>query len=219
MRKSAVVFGSTGLVGGELVRELLEQQGFERITAVARRNLPVSHPKLEVLIIEDYSNLEAYKDKCKADTYFCCIGTTIKIAGTKEKFRRVDLEIPEMIARLAQSLAVPNLAVISSIGASESSPNFYLKTKGEMEKSVRSIYSGNLKIVRPSLLIGERTEFRFAEKTSAIFMKLLGWIFIGPMKKYRGINARDVARAIIKSTDLPAEKVILESDELHDIIR
>ena len=219
MGKSAVVFGSTGLVGGELVRELSEHSGFERITAVARKSLQVTHPKLEVLVLDDYSHLEDYKDKCKADTYFCCIGTTIKIAGTKEKFKQVDLEIPKNIARLAEKLSVSSLVVISSIGANEKSANFYLKTKGEMEKSVRSIYTGNLKIVRPSLLMGNRTEFRFAEKASSFFMKAAGWLFVGPMKKYRGIYARDVARAMIISTDLPAEKVILESDELHDIIR
>jgi len=219
MGKSALVFGSTGLVGGELVRELLEQPGFERITAIARRNLPVSHPKLEVLILDDYSHLEKYKDKFKTDTYFCCIGTTIKIAGTKERFRQVDLDIPVKTAELAEKLSVPNLVVISSIGASVRSSNFYLRTKGEMEKSVRNKFSGNLKIVRPSLLMGNRTEFRFAEKASAFFMKAVGWLFVGPMRKYRGIYARDVARAMIKAVDLPAGKTILESDELHDIIK
>lgn len=218
MEKSAVVFGATGLVGSELVKELLEGNEYDRITAVARRNLPLSYPKLEVILLEDFSDLSELENKCKSYTYFCCIGTTIGIAGTKEKFRQVDLGIPERIAELAEKLSVPNLVVISSIGAGEKSASFYLRTKGEMEKSVRNRYSGNLKIVRPSLLMGKRSEFRFAEKVSSYFMKAAGWMFAGPMKKYRGIHARDVARAMIKSIYLPPDKVILESDELHDIV-
>jgi uncharacterized protein YbjT (DUF2867 family) len=119
------------------------------------------------------------------------------------------------IARLAQELAVENMVVISSIGAAASSSNFYLRTKGEMEKSVRVTFGGNLKIVRPSLLVGNRDEYRFAERFSVIFMKILGWIFAGPVKKYRAISAGYVAKAMIKATGLPVDKVILESDELQ----
>jgi GrpB-like predicted nucleotidyltransferase (UPF0157 family)/uncharacterized protein YbjT (DUF2867 family) len=216
--KIAVVFGSTGLVGKELVNELLEQSCFNRVKAVTRKDIPVSDPKLEIIHLEDYSLLTELKDKLIADIYFCCIGTTIKIAGTKEKFRQVDLEIPEQIAKIAELLSVPDLVVISSIGASNRSSNFYLRTKGEMEKSVREIYSGNLRIVRPSLLIGHRDEKRFGEKTATVFMKIFGWIFAGPLKKYKGIKARDVAKAMIKTTQFPADRMIFESGELHDIV-
>jgi GrpB-like predicted nucleotidyltransferase (UPF0157 family)/uncharacterized protein YbjT (DUF2867 family) len=217
--KTAVVFGSTGLVGGELVRELLAQDGFSKVTAVARRDLPVSDPRLEICRLSDYSQLMALKDRLNADIYFCCIGTTIKIAGTKEKFREVDLEIPKRIAQLAESFSVPNLVLISSIGASGQSSNFYLRTKGEMEKSVREIYSGNLKIIRPSLLMGNREEFRFGEKVSVVFMNIFGWLFAGPLKKYKGIKARDVAKAMIRTAQFPADKIVFDSGELHDIIK
>lgn len=219
MGKSAAVFGSTGLVGREVVAELLDNKEFDRVIAVARKNFEVTHPKLEVLIPDNYMIPGAYENKCRTDTYFCCIGTTIKIAGTKEKFRQADLDIPVMIAGLAEKLSVKNLVVISSIGASDKSANFYLRTKGEMEKRVRERFSGNLKIVRPSLLMGNRSEFRFGEKASTYFMKAAGWMFAGPMRKYRGIYARDVARAMIRSIELPAEKTILESDELQDILK
>lgn len=218
-RNNAVVFGATGLVGGELINDLLKQNDFNKIIAIVRRDLPVSHPKFEICRLDDYSHLLKLREKLDAAAYFCCIGTTIKIAGSQEAFRKVDLEIPQQIAHLAESLSIPALVIISSIGADPASSNFYLRTKGEMEKTVREIYSGNLKFVRPSLLMGNRKEFRFAEKTSAVFMKAFGWLFAGPLRKYRGIYARDVARAMIKISRLPKDKVIFESDELQDVLK
>jgi len=219
INKKAVVFGSTGLVGRELIAELLEQNDIIKVTTVTRRDLPISHPKLEQYHLADYSQLMQHKDKLNASVYFCCIGTTMKIAGSKEAFRKVDLEIPKQIAQLADSLSIPDLVVISSIGARFTSSNFYLRTKGEMEKTVREIYNGNLKIIRPSLLMGHRDRIRLSEGAAAIFMKAFGWLFAGPLKKYRGISARNVARAMIKTAQFPAEKVVFESDELQDILR
>ena len=219
INKTAVVFGSTGLVGRELVNELLSRNDYTKVKAVARRNVPVSNPKLDIIRLEDYAGLTDIKDKLIADAYFCCIGTTIKIAGTRDKFRQVDLEIPEQIARLAELLSVHDLVIISSVGASYISSNFYLKTKGEMERSVRELYSGNLRIIRPSLLMGRREEVRFGEKAAIVFMEIFGWLFAGPLKKYRGIKARDVAKAMIKTTDFPPEKTIFDSGELHDSIK
>jgi GrpB-like predicted nucleotidyltransferase (UPF0157 family)/uncharacterized protein YbjT (DUF2867 family) len=216
--KTAVVFGSTGLVGRELIYELLEKNDYIKIIAVIRKELPVSDPRIESILLDDFSHLTEFKDRLKATTYFCCIGTTIKIAGTKERFRQVDLDIPKMIAQVAELLSIPNMVVISSIGASDRSSNFYLRTKGEMEKAVRDIYSGNLKIVRPSLLIGHRDDPRFGERTAAIFMTMFGWLFAGPLKKYKGIRARDVARAMIIISSFPADRVVIESGELHELI-
>ena len=215
---SAVVFGATGFVGKELINVLLKNNEFDKVIAVTRRDLSIANPELEQVKLNDFSQLMNLKDKLNAAVFFCCIGTTIKIAGSKEAFRQVDLFIPQKIAKLAELLSVPSLVIISSIGASYTSSNFYLKTKGEMEKTVRELYSGNLKIVRPSLLMGQRDEFRFGEKASVGFMKVFGWVFAGPLKKYKGIYAHDVARAMIKIAQLPSEKVIYESDELHDIL-
>ena len=215
---SAVVFGATGFVGKELINVLLKNNEFDKVIAVTRRDLSIANHELEQVRLNDFSQLMNLKDKLNAAVFFCCIGTTIKIAGSKEAFRQVDLIIPQEIAKLAELLSVPSLVIISSIGASYTSSNFYLKTKGEMEKTVRELYSGNLKIVRPSLLMGQRDEFRFGEKASVGFMKVFGWVFAGPLKKYKGIYAHDVARAMIKIAKFPSEKVIYESDELQDIL-
>lgn len=195
--KSAVVFGATGLVGSEVVKELLNRPEYTKVTAVVRKPIPLSHPSLEFFIISDFSKLSETALNLWADEYYCCIGTTIGAAGSKENFRLVDFNIPEQIALLAQKLAVPYMAVVSSIGANEKSSNFYLHTKGEMERRVQDIYRGSLKIVRPSLLVGKRKEFRFGESVAIIFMKLLGWTFVGPLRKYRGIPAKQVARSMI----------------------
>lgn len=217
MNKTAVVFGATGLVGRELTRELLLDSEYESIVIVTRKELPELNPKLEQIILPDFSGLLQLQDKLAAETYFCCIGTTIKIAGTQDAFKKVDYGIPVSIAQLAQDLNVANLVIISSIGADSGSPNFYLRTKGEMENEVKRIYSGNLKIVRPSLLMGKRAEYRFTEKFAVVFMKSLGWMFIGPLKKYCGINAADVAKAMIRISFLPSGKAVYESDELQDL--
>lgn len=214
-KKSAVVFGATGLVGKELISTLIKNNDFDKITAVVRNPLILTDLKLKQIKLSDFSKLMEKKDNLKAGVYFCCIGTTIKRAGSKDAFAMVDLEIPKKIAQLADALSIPSLVAVSSIGADSDSSNFYLRTKGEMEKSVREIYHGNLKFARPSLLMGNRDEFRLGEKVSGAFMKGFGWLFAGPFKKYRGIYARDVARAMIRISGLPPDKLIYESDELQ----
>jgi uncharacterized protein YbjT (DUF2867 family) len=212
--RTAVVFGATGLVGNELVDELLGNDTYTRVITVTRRGMPFSSPKLEQILLQDFSELMQQKDKLHATDFFCCIGTTIKTAGSKEAFLQVDLDIPVQIAKLAQALVIPNLVVISSVGANALARNFYLQTKGKMEDAVRNAYSGNLKFVRPSLLMGNRAEYRLGEKFAIGFMKTFGWVFIGPMKRYRGIYTRDVAKAMIRVAQSTSEKVVYESDEL-----
>lgn len=216
MERTAVVFGSTGLVGSELVSQLLVNEAYSKVVALVRRSFPIPNPKYEQLVIPNFADMHDYKNKLHGTDYFCCIGTTIKTAGTREAFRKVDFEIPIQIARLASELSIPNLVVISSVGANPYTNNFYLKTKGEMEIAVKTIYTGNLKIVRPSLLIGNRKEYRFGERAATLSMKAVGWLFIGPLKKYKAIHVSKVAQAMIHATGMPADKIFLESDELQD---
>jgi uncharacterized protein YbjT (DUF2867 family) len=215
MNKTAVVFGATGLVGKELVALLLEDAEYSKVIAVTRKQLTGSNPKLEQIILKDFNGLMLLKDKLNAAAYFCCIGTTIKNAGSKEAFQQVDRDIPAKIAELAEMLTVSSLVVISSIGAYAGSSNFYLRTKGEMENIVGRTYKGNLKIVRPSLLMGDREEPRFGEKFATVFMLALGWVFVGPFKRYRGVKASAVAAKMIEIAGLPKGKVLYQSNELQ----
>lgn len=218
MKRKAVVFGATGLVGSQLVEQLLVNPDYERVSLVIRKPM-LRNPteKLRELLLSDFNRLKDIKNQLNGDDYFCCIGTTIKKAGSKNAFKAVDLNIPITIAEMAKELSVSNLVIISSLGANSSSRNFYLHTKGEMEKAVRKAYNGNLKIVRPSLLLGNRLEYRFAEKLSVHFMTLFGWLFIGPLRKVKAIKAHAVAKAMIKSVMLPKDKIFIESDELQKI--
>lgn len=215
MNKTAIVFGATGLVGKELIFELLEDADFPKVTAVVRKTLPFSNPKLEQIIESDFTNLDHLSVQIDADVFFCCIGTTIKKAGSQDAFKKVDLDIPVAIARLADSLRVSNLVIISSLGVNAQTSNFYLKTKAEMEQQVQATYHGNLKIVRPSFLLGNRTEYRPVEKIAGVVAKVLSVVMIGPLAKYKGIEAWDVARAMIQTINLPKERIIVESDELQ----
>lgn len=214
MKKTAVVFGGTGLVGGELIHELIKHSDYDKIIAVLRRPLDLTDTKLEQLICPDFARLSEFKEALHANDYFCCLGTTIKNAGSQKAFRQVDFSIPVHIAQLAEELSVANLVVVSSMGANRKSSNFYLRTKGQMERTVHKTFSGNLKILRPSLLMGRRMEHRLAEKMLILLMDIFGPFFVGLLRKYRGNPVAVVAKAMIALTSAAKEKVVYEADEL-----
>ena len=214
--RTAVVFGANGLVGTALTGQLLNNDDYIRVITVTRKPVSFSDPKLKQVLLTDFTSMMQQKDQLIATDYFCCIGTTIKIAGSKDAFRKVDHDIPVEIAKLAETLSIPNMVVISSIGASATTGNFYLRVKGEMEQTVQRTYTGNLKFVRPSLLMGNRNEYRFGEKMANSFMKTCGWLLAGPLKKYRGIHVDDVARSMIRLAHSSSGKIVFESDELFN---
>ena len=217
MKRTAVVFGSTGLVGKELVFELLEDKSFEKIKAVTRKPLTIVDPSLEQIIIQDFNSLNSYKDRLSADVYFCCIGTTIHTAGSQKAFEAVDFGIPVEVAKLACELSVSSLMIISSVGANPNSSNFYLRTKGKMEEKVSEVYKDNLKFVCPSLLQGHRNENRMGEKFAGWLAPIFKLFLWGNLAKYSPILSWDVARGMIQAVNLPKEKKIVYSDELKEL--
>lgn len=217
MKLTAVVFGSTGLVGKELIYELLEDNRFDKVKAVSRKSLPIVDPNLEQIIVPDFIKLDQHREQFHADIFFCCIGTTIQTAGSKSAFEAVDLGIPLAVATIAEDLSISSLVIISSVGADATSSNFYLQTKGKMENKVSEVYSGNLKFVRPSLLQGHRLELRMGEKLAGWLAPILKLLLLGNLAKYSPIHSWDVARGMIHSTDLPKEKKIIFSDELKEL--
>lgn len=177
----------------------------------------ISHERLTE-IIDDYTHLENLKIQTPIDDVFCCIGTTIKKAGSKESFKKVDLELPVAIAKLAADRKAEKLLVVSSIGAKAGSGNFYLRTKGEMEKEVLKIEGPLKTIIRPSMLLGERNEKRSAESFGQVLMKPLKLLMIGKLRKYKPIPAADVACAMIAiANSQPTAQVIFESHDLQEI--
>ncbi len=214
--QTAIVFGATGLVGRQLVLELIQHSEYTRIKVFTRRKLDFSHEKVHE-IITDFSDWDKISKSMIGESVFCCIGSTQKKAGSKEAFRKIDYNLVIKIAEMTLEKSISKLAVISSIGADSKSSNFYLRTKGEMEDKILSIPIAKRIIVRPSLLLGNRKEFRISELFGKLLFFLLGYLFVGKLKKYKGIQANKVAKAMIKLVDRKDDQVIFESDELQSL--
>ena len=159
MGKIACIFGSTGLIGSYLLELLTSDERYAKIIVFNRTQVSLSNPKI-VQIVSEYSDLEKHKLQLMADEYYCCLGTTMKKAKTKPAFEYVDYQLPVEIGKLALHNNVSSYLVVSSIGASAKSGNFYLSTKGKMEESIKVLGLKNLFIFRPSMLLGKRNETR-----------------------------------------------------------
>lgn len=196
-RTTALVTGATGLVGEQLMIQLLSDAGYEKVIAVVRKPLAISHSKLEQLVI-DFEDLPTALSGIKADHGFCCLGTTIKVAGSKERQYRIDHDYVTEFAKGCFASGVKRFAVVSSIGADRSSSNFYLRTKGEMEESLKKIPFDGLFVIQPSFLLGHRKEIRTGEKLGIAVMKIVKPLLISGLRKYRGIEAETVAACMIR---------------------
>ena len=191
---SAIIVGATGLVGSHLVRLLCESKEYISVIALTRRKLDYEHEKLVERIV-NFDEL-AESDFDFAHEMFCCLGTTIKKAGTKEQFEKVDVEYPLNVASLAKKRGIGHFIVISAMGANEKSFAYYNRVKGKLEKELIDLELPQLSIVRPSLLVGDRKEFRLGEKAGEVVLNVVNPLLIGPMKKARSIEASQVALAM-----------------------
>lgn len=195
MTKTAVIIGSSGLTGTHLLKILLTSDIYEKVIAFVRSGSKISHPKL-IQHVVDFDNPDTYQDLIEGNDMFCCLGTTIKKAGSQEAFEKVDLEYPVQFAKAASQKGVKQFSIISSIGANPQSGNFYLRTKGKCEESLRILSFQSTSIFRPSFLIGNRKEFRIGEKIGGFFMRIFSIFLIGKLKKYCPIKAKKVAQAM-----------------------
>lgn len=212
--KTAIIIGATGLTGKALLYQLLEDKQFSTVILFLRKDLNISHPKLVQHCI-DFNALEAYKDLIKGDVIFCCLGTTIKTAGSQEAFKKVDYTYPTEFAKIAKQNGVSTFCLQSSLGADSKSNNFYLKVKGETEDYIRELNYVSFSIFRPSMLLGNRTEFRLGETIGKIVMQGLSFMFIGKLKRYKAIHVNQVASAMIKhSTANKTGNIIIENEEM-----
>jgi uncharacterized protein YbjT (DUF2867 family) len=216
--KTALVFGATGLVGNELSNLLLYDDHYDLIKVFVRKEMDLEHPKL-VQVITSLENPEEIASEIKGDDLYCCLGTTKKKAGSREAFAKVDLDLPLKIAEIAGKNQVRKFIVVSSIGAKPNSRNFYLRTKGKMEQAILGMNFENICIVRPSILLGQRKESRFGEEAGKVFVRIFSFMLNGPLKKYKGIHAQTVARAMIRLANTVNNRVILESHKLQEMGR
>ncbi|WP_426096109.1 NAD(P)H-binding protein [Flavobacterium sp. DSR2-3-3] len=215
--KTALIIGSTGLIGLELLNLLLDSNNYLKVITFVKRDTGIKHPKLTQHII-DFDTPETYKELVVGDDFFCTIGTTIKKAGSKKAFRKVDFGYPKQFASFALQNKVKQFLIISSLGANAKSGNFYLKTKGEIQDFLKDCNFESVAVLQPSLLLGNRTEFRLGEKVGAFFMKTLSFLFVGNLKKYKPIESETVAKALLKiaQTNNIGFK-IYESDAIQEI--
>lgn len=215
--KTALIIGSTGLIGAQLLEFLLESTVYEKVIVFVKRDSGIQHPKLRQHIIA-FDKPETYKELVIGDDFFCTIGTTIKNAKSQDAFRKVDFEYPKAFATIALQNDVKQFFLISSLDALATSTNFYLKTKGEIEDFLKNCSFESTVILRPSLLLGKRKEFRLGEKIGAFFMKIFSFLFIGNLKKYKAIESKDVAKAMFNIAQQNYKGFhIIESDSIQAI--
>ncbi len=216
MPRTALIAGASGLVGGHLVQHLLDAEAWDHVVSVGRRRLDVEHPCLEQLLV-DFDHLDA-TDFPTSDDAFCCLGTTIKKAGSEEAFRRVDLDYVVAFAHQAQLHGATQFLVVSALGADPGSRIFYNQIKGEMEHAVARLPYEATQIVRPALLLGDRDVNRPKERVAELLTKPLTPLLAGPLRKYRPIQGEAVARSLIAAAQQRRPGVhVFESDELQRV--
>ncbi len=194
--RSAVLVGASGLVGGHLLRLLVEDKTYDRVTVLVRKPPFFQHPKLQESVI-DFDQLEKHKALLQGHDLFCCLGTTLRVAGSQEAFRKVDFTYAVQAASFASTNGIEQLLLISSIGASKNSRAFYLRVKGEVEEAVSRIPFKAVQIFRPSFLLGNRKESRSTETFAHTVMKHISTALVGRLRRYRAIEAKTAAKAMI----------------------
>ena len=195
MSKTATLIGATGLVGSYLLDELLNDPYFGTVRILIRRPLEFSHPKLEKKLVDFHDNDSLLVAIDNSDVIFCTVGTTQrKVKGDKEAYRKVDYDIPVKAARFSKMTGCETFVLVSAVGANSKSGNFYLKLKGEVEVAVESVGLNSVHIMRPSVLLGDRKEFRLGEKIGKGVMSALSFLI---PSKYKPVHARDVAKAMV----------------------
>jgi uncharacterized protein YbjT (DUF2867 family) len=192
--KTALVFGATGLVGNHCLDELLESPIYDKVLVFGRRTVGREHPKLVEHLI-NFEQPATYLHLIKGDDLFCCLGTTLRKAGSKEAFRRIDYTIPLQIAKAAAHQRVNQFLLVSAVGADVDSRFFYSRVKGELEASLRTLPFWAIHIFQPSVLLGKRKEQRLGETLAGTVGKWLGPL----LDKYRPIEAATVAKAMLKA--------------------
>jgi len=206
MARTALIAGSTGLIGSFLLPLLLDSSAYDRVIAVTRRPLALSHPKL-ANPTSDFEHLGALREQLAADDVFCCLGTTTAKAGGRAGLERVDYHMVVDLARSARAAGAEQFLVVSAVGAALRSPAFYSRVKARMERSVMEAGYATVHILQPSLLLGARQESRLGEEIAQRLSPLLAPLCVGPWSKYRPVRAEAVAAAMLALALRPASGV------------
>ncbi|MBL7850412.1 MAG: oxidoreductase [Cyclobacteriaceae bacterium] len=211
----ALIAGATGLVGNLLLDQLLSGEDYTQVIAVSRKPLNRSHAKLINRVV-DFDHLDAQAHELKADDIFCCLGTTIRQAGSQEAFRKVDHEYPLQLARLTKQQGARQFLLITAMGSDKSSSIFYNRVKGEVEEAIGNVGFEAFHIFQPSMLLGDRIEQRAGESVGKKVMLALDFLI---PKKYKAIEAIRVARGMYQvALRRQPGRHIHDSAELQDFV-
>jgi uncharacterized protein YbjT (DUF2867 family) len=197
MQKTALIAGASGLVGRHCLELLLAADDrYAHVISIGRRELPIQHPRLEQRIV-DFDHLDKERLSLIADDVYCCLGTTIRQAGSEAAFYKVDYTYVVKLAALLASNFASQLLVVSAMGADDSSRFFYNRVKGEMEEAVKQTPFRAIHLFRPSLLLGNRPRPRLGERLAAVVLAVVKPLLVGPLRPYRPIQAKAVAQAML----------------------
>ena len=214
--KTALLFGASGLVGSHLLNQLIKDTNYSKIKLFVRSVTEIIDPKVEI-IKTDFNNLQNHKEDVKGDDCFFCIGTTKQNSSNKDEYRRVELDIPKEIAKIAKLNLVNSFIFVSAIYANPNSSGDYVRFKGLVEEELKRLNFPKLALMRPSFLMGNRKEKRIGEKIGIFVFKLLSPLLLGSIKKMRPIHSETVAKAMIKAANENLEKNIFESNEIAEL--
>lgn len=217
MPKTAVVAGSTGLVGNQLVQILAQSQEYEAVIALVRKGSNIIYDGVFTVEV-DYQRLSDFAENLQADDVYCCLGTTMKKAGSKASFYLVDHTFPFELAKIAEKNKSTRYNIVTASGANSESLFYYNRVKGDVEKDIMKLNIPNINIFRPSLLLGNRSEKRVGEQVGAVLAKLINPLLLGRLRRYRAINGADVAKAMYRVNQLDTSGIhIYESDKIQEI--
>ena len=214
--RTALLFGSSGLVGGHLLNQLIKDTNYSKIKLFVRSVPEITDSKVEV-IQTDFNNLQNHKEDIMGNDCFFCIGTTKQNSSDKDEYRRVEFDIPKEIAKIAKSNLVNSFIFVSALYANPKSSGDYVKFKGLVEEELKRLNFPKLALMRPSFLMGDRKEKRVGEKIGIFVFKLLSPLLLGPLKKMRPIHSETVAKAMIRAANENLEKNIFESNEIAEL--
>ena len=214
--KTALIFGSSGLIGSCLLNLIVNDNNYSKIRLFVRSEPANTSSKIEI-IKTDFNNLENHKDSIVGDVCFFCIGTTKKNTPDKNEYINIEYNLPVEVAKIAKSNSVNNFIYVSSIGANTNASGLYLKNKGRTEEELKKLNFLKLSIMRPSILLGNRKENRVGEKIGIFIMKTLSPLFLGKIKKYKPLNVENVAKTMLHVVRKDYQKTIFESDEVIEI--
>ena len=218
--QTAVVIGASGLIGSQVVQLLLNDSAFHEVRILVRRQLSIAHPKLITHIVS-FDNYADLKEKIgSGHSIFCCVGTTLKkVKGDKELYKKVDYQIPVNCANAAFENGFKRYLLVSSVGAKKDSRNFYLNLKGSVEDAIAKLQFTSTHFFRPSLLLGDRNEFRLGERFAQGAMSMFAFMFQGSLARYKAIESGDVAKAMVNAAKSDRQGLhIYEYNEIRKLL-